>query len=66
MNKIEPPAVNRFGSADQQCRRKYGYATKREAKYYARMNRRRSTVYRCVLCGQWHLASRRPAAGGTR
>jgi hypothetical protein len=55
----------RIGSWNQieNCRRKRRFATEREADdaaYRARMEGRRLGIYRCQLCGGWHLTRGQP------
>lgn len=56
------PPVNRYGNVAQQCRSKYRYATRKEARHYARLQRPARTWYRCGLCGGWHLKTRKDKA----
>jgi hypothetical protein len=51
----------------ENCRRKRRFATEREADdaaYRARMEGRQLGIYRCDLCGGWHLTSRPGRSNG--
>lgn len=57
---LETAPVNQFGTIEAQCRRKVSYRSRKQAR---RIAKKQSAifgcslrVYRCLICGEFHLA----------